>query len=504
MKKFYITTSIAYTTANPHIGFALELIQADVLARYNRALGKDTFFLIGTDEHGFRVAEISKKLGKQPKEFADEISAKFKELSSLLNLSNDDFIRTTDEKRHLPAVEKVWKKLEQSGDIYKKKYRGLYCNRCETFITKKDLVNGKCQIHKVRPDIVEEENHFFKLSKYLPKIKEKIEKNEIKIIPQTRKNEVLGFIKQGLEDISFSRPKQSLKWGFSVPGDPDFTIYVWADALSNYISAIGYEKENKKFKKYWPADVHCIGKDILKFHALFWPAMLLSIELPLPKKIFVHGFITVDGQKMSKSLGNVIDPFELVEKYGTDAVRYFLLREISPTEDGDFTYEKFEHRYNSDLASGIGNLLARVRVMADNINPKSQIPNSKQIPWTQRGLPVGLHPKFQTIIDETRKKYKKALEEFKFNEALRAIWDLISFCDKYIEKERPWENENYELRIKNQGVINDLLVVLDNIAELLEAFLPETSDRIIKEIARDKKTGEFVNKRGKLLFPKLN
>lgn len=481
MKKFYITTSIAYTTANPHIGFVLELVQADVLARYHKFLGEDTFFLTGTDEHGFRVAEISKKLGKQPKEFADEISDKFKQLSSLLNLSNDDFIRTTDEKRHLPAVEKVWKKLEESGDIYKKKYKGLYCNRCESFITKKDLVNGKCSIHKVKPDIVEEENHFFKLSKYLPQIKEKIEKNEIKIIPQTRKNEVLGFIKQGLGDISFSRSKQSLKWGFSVPGDPDFTIYVWADALTNYISAIGYAKETDQFKKFWPADVHCIGKDILKFHALFWSAMLLSLGLSLPKKIFVHGFITVDGEKMSKSLGNVIDPFGLVEKYGTDAVRYFLLREIPSAEDGDFTYEKFEQRYNSDLASGIGNLVARVRVMADGVGFKEN--NLKTI-----------EPK----IKETRKNYKKALEAFKFNEALRSIWDLISFCDKYIEKEKPWEKKENSSR-----VLGNLLIVLDNIAELLQPFLPETSDRIIKEIARDKKTGKFANKKGELLFPKI-
>jgi len=476
MKKFYISTSIVYTNAPPHIGFALESIQADVLARWNRALEKDVFFLTGTDEHGAKIAKKAKELNKNPQDFVNEISEKFKELTKVLNLSNDDFIRTTDKKRHWPVVENVWKKLEESGDIYKKKYKGFYCVGCEAFIKEKDLKDGKCLIHERELEVVEEENYFFRLSKYQDELKEKIEKDEYKIIPETRKNEVLGLIKQGLEDISFSRSKEKLEWGIPVPGDDSQVIYVWADALSNYISALGYNKD-KKFKKYWPADVHCIGKDILKFHALFWPAMLLSIGIDLPKKLFVHGFITVNGQKMSKSLGNVIDPFELVEKYGTDAVRYFLLREIHSTEDGDFTYEKFEGRYNSDLASGIGNLLARVRVMADNTDPKSKI---------------------QKAIQETKKRYKKTLEEFKFNEALRAIWGLISFCDKYIEKEKPWEKKE-----NSPQVLGNLLVILDNIAKLLQPFLPETSERIIKEVARDKKSGKFINKRGELLFPKV-
>ena len=480
MKKFYISTSIVYTNAPPHIGFALESIQADVLARWNRALEKDVFFLTGTDEHGAKIAKKAKELNKNPQDFVNEISEKFKELTKILNLSNDDFIRTTDKKRHWPVVENVWKKLEESGDIYKKKYKGFYCVGCETFIKEKDLKDGKCLIHEREPEVVEEENYFFRLSKYQDELKEKIEKDEYKIIPETRKNEVLGLIKQGLEDISFSRSKEKLEWGIPVPGDDSQVIYVWADALSNYISALGYNKD-KKFKKYWPADVHCIGKDILKFHALFWPAMLLSIGIDLPKKLFVHGFITVNGQKMSKSLGNVIDPFELVEKYGTDAVRYFLLREIPSTEDGDFTYEKFEQRHNSDLASGIGNLLARVRVMADGIG------------FEENNLKI-IEPK----IKETRENCKKTLEEFKFNEALRVIWDLISFCDKYIEKERPWEKKE-----NSPQVLGNLLVILDNIAELLQPFLPETSERIIKEVARDKKSGKFINKRGKLLFPKV-
>ncbi|KPJ55393.1 methionyl-tRNA synthetase [Parcubacteria bacterium DG_72] len=457
MDKFYITTSIPYANAVPHIGFALEVVQADVLARYHKSLGENVFYLTGTDEHGLKIKKAAQEVNKSPQEFVDEISVRFKELTKSLNICNDDFIRTTEE-RHKLAVEKLWEKIK--ADIYKKKYKGYYCSGCEAFVTGKDLVNNKCLIHKKEPEFVEEENYFFKLSNYLDEIKEKIESNEIRIIPETRKNEVLGYIKTGIKDISFSRVKDKY-WGFEVPGDNSQIIYVWGDALPNYISAIGYEKETKQFKSLWPADVHCIGKDILKFHALLWPAMLLAAGLALPKAIFVHGFITVAGQKMSKSLGNVVDPFELVARYGPDAVRYYLLREIPSTEDGDFTVEKFEQRYNADLASGIGNLVARVSKMAENIDKGSGINN----------------PGIEKEIQKAQKNCKKYLEEFKFSEALRAIWELISFCDKYIEKEKPWEQKE-----NSKNVLNDLLFAVDNIADLLDPFLPETSEKIRKRI----------------------
>ena len=476
MKKFYIPTSIVYTNLSPHIGFALELIQADVLARYHRLLSEDVFFLTGTDENGAKVAKAAEEAGKSPKNFVDEIVKKVKELKEVLNLSNDDFIRTSDKKRHWSAVEKVWLKLKENGDIYKKKYKGLYCVGCEAFVKEKDLVDGKCLIHEKNPEVIEEENYFFRLSKYQNKLKKIIRAEKIKIIPETRKSELLNFITQGLEDTSCSRSREKLEWGIPVPGDNTQTVYVWLEALGNYLSALDYATNGDKFKKFWPPDVHCIGKDIfIRFHGSLWPAMLLSLKLELPKTIFVHGFITVAGQKMSKSLGNVVDPFELVKKYGTDAVRYFFLREIPATEDGDFTYDKFEQRYNADLANGLGNLVARVITLAKKSiiqNPKSKI-----------------NPKFKTRIDKTRREYKKALEQFKFNEALISVWELISFCDRYIEKEKPWEEKSTQ-----KGVISNLLFAVNNIAELLQPFLPGTSEKIFQQLK---------TRKSKPLFPRI-
>lgn len=466
--KFYITTSIAYTNAPPHLGFALEAVQADVLARYSRLLKKETFFLTGTDEHGRKVQEAADKAGQTPQEFCDGVSARFQGLKLALNLSNDSFIRTTDRERHWPAVKKAWFGLEKTGDIYKKKYQGLYCSGCEAFITKKDLVEGKCALHQREPEVVEEENWFFRLSKYSKDIEKLITKDQIKIIPESRKKEMLNFIKQGLEDVSFSRPRKDLQWGIPVPSDATQTIYCWADALTNYLSAIGYADDPKTFKKYWPVDVHCIGKDIQKFHLAIWPGMLLSLGLPLPRNILVHGFITADGQKMSKSLGNVVDPYELVKKYGTDAVRYFLLREISPTEDGDFTPEKFEKRYNSDLASGLGNLVSRVLKMVENSGINS-VPKSFS------------NSDFKKKLSSTEKMNKESLADFKFNEALITIWGLITFCDQYINQEKPWEESP-----KQKEVIGDLLLSLQKIAELLSPFLPETSQKIERAIKANK------------------
>ena len=473
LEKFYITTSIAYANTFPHIGYALESIQADVLARSSRLSGKDVFFLTGTDEHGVKVERAAKKEGKSSQEFVDEISERVQGLKEALNLSSNDFIRTTDQNRHWPAVKKVWLKIKENGDLYKKKYQGLYCAGCEAFVTRKDLIDGKCALHQKEPEAVEEENYFFRLSKYSKEIGKLIESDSLKIVPESRKNEILSLIEKGLEDVSFSRPKESLEWGIPVPDDETQTIYVWADALTNYISAIGYEKETADFKKYWPADVHIIGKDILRFHAAIWPGMLLSLKLPLPKTILVHGFITVGGQKISKSLGNVIDPYELAKKYGKDAVRYFLLREIPPTEDGDFTYGKFEGRYNADLASGLGNLVARVLTLSTNIDFSSDASGD-----------------IKKEVDRVRQEQEKILGSFKFNEALSVIWELISFCDRYIEKEKPWEKTE-----EKTAVLNDLLFAIANISDMLKPFLPETADKILKQIE---------SKKTEPLFPRIS
>jgi methionyl-tRNA synthetase len=455
MKKFYITTSIPYTNAAPHIGFALEAVQADILARHNRKLKKDVFFLTGTDEHGLKIKKAAEAVGKSPKQFVDEISAKFLNLTKTLNISNTDFIRTTDEKRHVPAIIKIWQELEKNGDIYKKRYSGWYCAGCEAFVTEKELINGQCPIHKKEPELIEEENYFFKISKYLKEIKKQIENNSLLIIPESKKKEVLGFISAGMEDVSFSRSKDKY-WGIPVPGDESQIIYVWGDALPNYISGIGYFSDKKKFKRYWPANAHCIGKDILKFHAIIWPAMLLSLKLKLPESIFVHGFIGVNGQKMSKSLGNIVDPQELILKYGADALRYYLLREISPTEDGDFSIEKFEARYNSDLASGIGNLVSRVEALKKKVGISPKI--SKEI----KGL-----------AKDTERGVIEAIENFKFSEALKIILIFVGYCDKTIEQERPWENKG-----NSKQIIANLDFAVAKIGDLLEPFLPETSQKI--------------------------
>lgn len=479
MRKFYLTTAIDYVNAFPHLGHALEKVQADVIARYQRLRKKDVFFLTGTDENSLKNVQAAEKEGISVKELVDKNAQKFYQLKEALNLSFDDFIRTTQE-RHQIGAKRFWLAIKK--DVYKKKYRGLYCLGCEAFYTPEELKDGLCPEHKKKPELVEEENYFFRLSKYQKKLEKIIESEKIKIVPEKRKNEVLAFIKKGLEDICVSRSKQRAHgWGIEVPGDKDQIIWVWIDALSNYLTGIGYGTDEQKFQRYWPADLHIIGKGIARFHCVFWPAFLLSANLPLPKKIFIHGYITIGGQKISKSLGNVIDPFDLVKKYGTDAVRYFLLREISPFEDGDFTLEKLEKRYDSDLAKGLGNLLLRVISLAKRIDGKS--------------LRIKLQrPALRAIIKKEERNWKKAIEDFKFNEALNSVWNLISFGDRYLEKEKPWVLLKEEkLKRKGKEVIESLLFFLEKIGKLLQPFLPETSEKIFQQIK---------SKNPQLLFPK--
>ncbi len=474
--------------APPHVGFALEEVQADVLARTHRAKGERVFFLTGTDEHGIKIARVAAVKGISPERFTDEISLRFRELKGALNLSWDGFIRTTDKERHWPGAVLMWKSLVAAGDIYKKSYKGLYCVGHEAFITQKDMVDGLCVDHKTKPEEVEEENYFFKLSKYSKTIGEKIRNGEFEIVPAGRRNEILSLIdREGLEDISFSRPRKDLSWGVPVPDDETQTMYVWCDALTNYLSAIGYGStqniDMSQFRSWWPADVQCIGKDILRFHAAIWLGMLLSAGLPLPKKLFVHGFITVDGQKMSKTIGNVVDPFELVKKYATDAVRYYLLREIPTGEDGDFSEEKFKVLYNADLANGLGNFAARVLKLGEGLGEMKKREVASEISGK---------------IENTRKLVANKIQEFKFHEALADLWALIAFGDEYINAKAPWKLTDIE---EKTGVIFNLISILDNIAAMLQPFLPETSEKITASITWSE--DNLKVKEGEVLFPRL-
>jgi len=501
-EKFFISTALPYVNSVPHLGFALEIVQADVLARWHRLQGEDVFFLTGTDENSLKNVLAAKKEKLSVRELVDRNAKKFYALKDALNLSFDDFIRTT-QRRHIKGAQNLWMACQK--DIYKKNYKGLYCVGCEAFLKEDELENGCCPEHRKKPELIEEENYFFKLSKYQEKIKKLIKDARVEIIPQTRKKEILSFINQGLEDICVSRSsKRAQGWGIDVPQDLSQKMWCWFEALGNYITALGYGKASVTFEEFWQRNenkLHVIGKGVVRFHAVYWIGFLLSAGLSLPNKVFVHGYVTSYGQKMSKSLGNVVDPFELVKKYGTDAVRYFLLREISPFEDGDFTQEKFETRYNSDLAKGLGNLVARIITLGE----KSKINPAKAGQKSRLRQGFGGQAKINEngfkIIDETQKKYKVALENFNFNEALGAIWELIGFYDRYINKTRPWEKSEKQLEL-----IENLLSALFNIAQFLQPLLPQTSEKIFSQLGVKPKTIKplkFRVKKSGVLFPKL-
>ena len=518
--KFYITTSIAYANSVPHIGYALEVVQADVLARYHALkLGKENvFFLSGTDEHGSKIKKTAAEKGMVVKDFVDTNAQRFKDLLQTLNISNTAFVRTTDEK-HKTGAQKLWMKLVEAGDIYEKTYEGKYCVGCEAFLTEHDLVDGKCPYHLKEPEDISEKNYFFRVSKYLPEIKKRIESGELEILPESRKHEILNLIdgadKENM-DVSFSRPKSVVDWGVPVPNDKDHVMYVWCDALANYISALGYAdgEDGELFKKFWPADVHVVGKDILRFHAMLWPAMLLSAGLPLPKKVCVHGFITSGGQKMSKSLGNIIDPFAVIEKYGVDPVRYFLLKEISTTEDGDFSYERFEEVYKSDLQNGLGNLVARVLAMIEKyfdgkvpefderyqdevLVPQDIIEDLQGIEEEFKGKDMDL----KTLQERALAKRPGRFENFELDLALKDANELVSILDKYIQRYEPFKlvKENKE---KTGCVLYNCLETIYVIEDLIKPFLPETANKIEEQCGEKFEVGAKVQK-GEGLFPRL-
>ncbi|MEK7612594.1 MAG: class I tRNA ligase family protein [Patescibacteria group bacterium] len=465
-KKFYLTTPIFYPNAKLHLGHAYTTTVSDVLVRYHRLVGDKTYFLTGSDENAQKMVEAARKEGKEPLQFLDEIVAKFEALFKELEISYDQFIRTTDKEKHWPGAQKLWQQLAEAGDIYKKEYEGLYCVGHEAFVTEKELVDGKCPDHGTVPERIKEENYFFRLSKYSEEIKRKIESDELRIVPATRKKEILSFIEQGLEDVSFSRPRR-LDWpeglGVPVPGEETHVMYVWCDALANYITALGYGRDDTLYKEFWPG-VHVIGKDILRFHAAIWPGMLLSAKLPLPTTLLVHGFITSGGKKMSKTLGNVIDPEELIAEYGKDAVRYYLARHISPFEDGDITRESFKEIYNGDLANGLGNLVARIMQLAE----------------THLEGPVKVE--FVPYPHE----FTEAFEKFEINRAADYVWHRIQLLDRTITETEPYKVVKTNAD-EGKRIIADLVRELAAIDLLLEPFMPETSKKIIEAIMANKK-----------------
>ena len=453
---YYITTSIPYVNGDPHIGFGMELLQADVLARAARQQGKPVIFSTGTDEHGGKISERADAEGITPLAFADRISGSFRELAGLINASNDRFIRTTD-KGHEQRAAIIWKNL--SKDIYKGSYEGWYCTGDEAFFAEKVVKanNGICPNHDRPYEKIVEENYFFKLSAYESQIKEAISSGTFKIVPETRKNEILNVINDGLDDISISRPKDKIQWGIPVPGDKNQVMYVWFEALMNYITVLGYP-EHKDFTEFWPANVQVLGKDILRFHAAIWPGMLLALGLPLPKQLFVHGFITVEGQKMSKTLGNVIHPRDIINEYGVDAYRYYFLRHVSAYEDGDFSWSKLHSSYNNELGNELGNAVQRTTAM---------------IKQYQNGL-IGQIPP----AEHDTAQYREALEDCRFDRALDEVWEQVRGLNQYIEETKPWQIFKTGDADHLREVLAYQVSCLIEIADLLQPFMPETALKI--------------------------
>lgn len=484
-KKFYITTTLPYVNAPPHIGFALEIVQADVIARYHSILGDDVFFNTGTDEHGLKVYKKATEEKRDLQEYCDEYAAKFDLLKEKLNLSYNNFIRTTD-KHHIKATQEFWKICEKNGDIYKKNYKIKYCVGCELEKTESELIDGKCPIHPDKKiEIIDEENYFFRFSKYQKQLLDLYGKNQDFVIPEHRQKEIYNFVKNGLQDFSISRLKSKMPWGVPVPGDDDHVMYVWFDALINYISCLGWPENKEKFEEFWgtnkkPNAIQVAGKDNLRQQTAMWQAMLISAKFPTSKQVLIHGFINLEGQKISKSSGMVLpDPIELVDKYGIDTVRYYLLRGILTFEDGDFSIEKLEELYNSDLANGLGNLIARVLTLT--IRSSIQYSENR------------IDKEIEKVAEETKENYRKDMEEFKLYEALEGVWKFISFCDEYIEKNKPWELVKTDKK-KLEQVLSNLLYCISEIADLIAPFLPETSKKIKEQI----KTGK-----SEILFPRI-
>lgn len=466
MNKFYLTSAIPYVNSAPHIGHAQEFVYADVIKRYHKLLKHDVLYLCGADENALKIVQAAEKAGKDPQSFCDIHQQEFLDLAQNLNIKFDVWQRGTDRQHHFLSSQKLWQLCGKNGDIYKKSYTGLYCVGCETFYTPEELdKNGECLEHPGRKlEKVSEENYFFKLSHYQKFIEDLITSDKLKIIPEIRKNEALAFVKRGLEDFSVSRSRKRAKnWGVPVPNDPDQIMYVWFDGLNIYQSGIGFGWDDETYNQWRPQDVMVIGKGILRFHAIYWPAILQSAQLPIPKQLFIHGYLTVDGQKMSKTLGNVVDPNQFIEKYGTDAVRYYLLREIPSYGDGDFSERRFKELYNADLANGIGNLVARVAKLCQTDGINGITDYSKDLYNLRSSLNTG--------------GYTDHLNTFEFNLALEELWREIKSLDIQIGNDAPWAKSKQE----REGYLKSYAKRLLSLADELQPFLPQTAGKILAQ-----------------------
>jgi methionyl-tRNA synthetase len=503
-RTFYVTTPIYYVNDVPHIGHAYTTLAADVLARYKKMMGYDVFFLTGTDEHGQKVEKAANTAGETPLELADRVVKRFQALWEKLNISCTDFIRTTQE-RHKKGVSHLFENVMAKGDIYLGEYEDWYCTPCETFWTETQLIDFKCPDCNRPTEKLKEESYFFRMSKYQEALLAHIEANPDFIQPKSRRNEIIAFVKEGLRDLSVSRT--TFKWGIPVPGNDDHVIYVWFDALANYITALGYPEETDKLRDFWPADVHLIGKDILRFHTVYWPTFLLSAGLPLPNKVFAHGWWTVEGQKMSKSLQNVVEPNMLIDKYGVDAVRYFLMREVPFGLDGDFSHAALVHRINSDLANDLGNLLNRSTAMINKY-----FSGIVQEPGELTDIDTAYRAKTEAMINQV----EGCMEDLAFSKALQAIWEVISAGNKYVDETAPWALAKDPEQHKRLGTV--MYCVLESqriVYNFLSAFMPDTAIKGLKYLGCDKKPGEDQLKWGCLqpgtritkaepLFPRID